>query len=139
MEAGGEPRPMPEEGEAVDPEWRIYARSAGDDKAPIAAILPVLRSFREAGVAPTSNLIFFLDGEEEAGSPHLGEYMERWNDRIEDIDIWLFFDGPAHPSGDLKSFSASGARWGWKSRFMARAGISIRGTKAAGRLIPAIF
>ena len=99
MEAGGEPRMFPEEGEAVDPEWRIYARSAGDDKAPIAAILPVLRSFREAGIAPTSNLIFFLDGEEEAGSPHLGEYMERWKDRIEDIDIWLFFDGPAHPSG----------------------------------------
>ena len=99
IEAGGEPRMFPEEGEAVDPEWRIYARSAGDDKAPIAAILPVLRSFREAGIAPTSNLIFFLDGEEEAGSPHLGEYMERWKDRIEDIDIWLFFDGPAHPSG----------------------------------------
>jgi len=99
MEAGGEPRAFPQEGETVDPEWRIYARSAGDDKAPIAAILPVLRSFREAGIAPTSNLIFFLDGEEEAGSPHLGEYMERWNDRIEDIDIWLFFDGPAHPSG----------------------------------------
>ena len=99
MEAGGEPRPLLEEGEAVDPEWRIYARSAGDDKAPIAAILPVLRSFREAGIAPTSNLIFFFDGEEEAGSPHLGEYMERWKDRIEDIDIWLFFDGPAHASG----------------------------------------
>ena len=99
MEAGGQPRPFPQEGEAVDPEWRIYARSAGDDKAPIAAILPVLRAFREAGIVPTSNLIFFLDGEEEAGSPHLGEYMERWKDRLEDIDIWLFFDGPAHPSG----------------------------------------
>ena len=99
MEAGGEPRPLPAEAEAVDPEWRIYARSAGDDKAPIAALLPVLRSFREAGVTPTSNLIFFLDGEEEAGSPHLGDYMQQWKDLIEPIDIWLFFDGPAHPSG----------------------------------------
>jgi acetylornithine deacetylase/succinyl-diaminopimelate desuccinylase-like protein len=36
MEAGGQPRPLPCDGEAVDPEWRIYARSAGDDKAPIA-------------------------------------------------------------------------------------------------------
>ena len=66
---------------------------------PILAILTVLRSFREAGITPTSNLIFFLDGEEEQGSPHLGEYMERWRDRLDDIDIWLFFDGPAHPSG----------------------------------------
>ena len=99
MEAGGRPRPLPSDGEAVDPEWRIYARSAGDDKAPIAALLPVLRSFREAGVTPTSNLIFFFDGEEEAGSPHLGDYMQQWKDLIEPIDIWLFFDGPAHPSG----------------------------------------
>ncbi|MFT5143705.1 MAG: acetylornithine deacetylase/succinyl-diaminopimelate desuccinylase-like protein, partial [Thalassolituus oleivorans] len=98
-EAGGSPRPLPEIGEAVDPEWRLYARSAGDDKAPIAAILPVLAAFAEAGVTPTSNLIFFLDGEEEAGSPHLGEYMKRYQDLIAPIDIWLFFDGPAHQSG----------------------------------------
>ena len=38
MDAGGEPRPFPSEGDPVDPEWRIYARSAGDDKAPIASL-----------------------------------------------------------------------------------------------------
>jgi acetylornithine deacetylase/succinyl-diaminopimelate desuccinylase-like protein len=99
MEAGGQARPLPADGEAVDPDWRIYARSAGDDKAPIAAILPVLEAFREGGLTPTSNLVFFLDGEEEAGSPHLAEYMRRYRDRLDDIDIWLFFDGPAHSSG----------------------------------------
>lgn len=99
MEAGGTPRELPEPGEAVDPEWRIYARSAGDDKAPIAAILPVLRSFRESGVTPTSNLIFFFDGEEEAGSRHLRQYMEMKKEALDEIDIWLFFDGPAHQSG----------------------------------------
>lgn len=99
MEAGGEPIPMPRAGEAVDPEWRLYARSAGDDKAPIAAILPVLDAFAEEGVTPTSNLIFFFDGEEEAGSAHLGEYMEMAAERLDEIDIWLFFDGPAHQSG----------------------------------------
>ncbi|HIF38935.1 MAG TPA: M20/M25/M40 family metallo-hydrolase [Gemmatimonadetes bacterium] len=99
MDAGGEPRPFPSEGDPVDPEWRIYARSAGDDKAPIAALIPVLESFRDSGILPTSNLVFFFDGEEEAGSRHLGEYMERWNDRVKDVDIWLFFDGPAHASG----------------------------------------
>ncbi len=99
MEAGGEPRAMPEPGDPVDPEWRLYARSAGDDKAPIAAILPVLESFRAAGVVPTSNLIFFFDGEEEAGSTHLGQYMEMMKESLDEIDIWLFFDGPAHQSG----------------------------------------
>ena len=83
----------------VDPEWRLYARSAGDDKAPIAAILNVLKAFREGSVRPTSNLIFLFDGEEEAGSPHLGEYLTRYRDRVSPIDIWLFFDGPVHQSG----------------------------------------
>jgi acetylornithine deacetylase/succinyl-diaminopimelate desuccinylase-like protein len=99
MDAGGKPRPMPRDGEIIDPEWRIYARSTGDDKAPIAAILTVLRAFREGGVRPTSNLVFFFDGEEEAGSPHLGEYLTRYRDRVSPIDIWLFFDGPVHASG----------------------------------------
>ncbi len=99
MEAGGEPRPLPAAGESVDPEWRLYARSAGDDKAPIAALLPVLRSFRESGIRPTSNLIFFFDGEEEAGSRHLRQYMEMEAEALDEIDIWLFFDGPAHQSG----------------------------------------
>jgi acetylornithine deacetylase/succinyl-diaminopimelate desuccinylase-like protein len=99
MEAGGRPIDLPAEGEPVDPEWRIYARSAGDDKAPIAAILPVLRSFTEAGLTPTSNLVFMFDGEEEAGSRNLGTYMEMASGVLDDIDIWLFFDGPAHSSG----------------------------------------
>ena len=97
--AGGQPIPWPQPGDEVDPEWRIYARSAGDDKGPIAAILPVLRSFDDAGVEPTSNLVFFFDGEEEAGSPNLARYMEEYRERFDPIDIWLFFDGPAHPSG----------------------------------------
>lgn len=99
MEEGGAPIPFPGDGEAVDPEWRIYARSSGDDKAPIAAILPVLHSFREAGIVPTSNLVFLLEGEEEAGSPHLQEYLETYRDRFDPVDVWLFFDGPAHQSG----------------------------------------
>lgn len=98
-EAGGKPRPLPADGESIDPEWRIYARSAGDDKAPIAAILPVLRAFRESGIRPTSNLVFFFDGEEEAGSPHLEEFLSKFRDKVDPISIWLFFDGPVHQSG----------------------------------------
>ncbi|MDP2955051.1 MAG: M20/M25/M40 family metallo-hydrolase [Longimicrobiales bacterium] len=99
MEAGGAPIALPRDGDAVDAESRLYARSAGDDKAPIAAILPVLRSFREAGVTPTANLVFLLEGEEEAGSPHLEEYLRIHRNRFDPVDVWLFFDGPAHQSG----------------------------------------
>ncbi len=97
IEQGGEPRPMPEPGEATDPEWRLYARSAGDDKAPLAALFGALDALREADAALTSNLKFLFEGEEEAGSAHLGEYLERHRERL-DVDLWLICDGPVHQS-----------------------------------------
>ncbi len=98
IEEGGMRLAFPMAGERIDPEWRIYARSAGDDKAPIGALLPVLRAFREAGISPTSNIKFFFEGEEEAGSRRLRRYLEANRARLDDIDIWLFFDGPVHQS-----------------------------------------
>jgi len=110
MDAGGQPRDLPMDTEVVDPEWRIYARSAGDDKGPIQAFLSVLRAFRDGGIAPTSNLIFLFDGQEEAGSRRLGDYMEQVRDRVDDVDVWLFCDGPAHQSGrPLLAFGARGS------------------------------
>jgi acetylornithine deacetylase/succinyl-diaminopimelate desuccinylase-like protein len=109
MEAGGEPIPFPADGETVDPEWRIYARSSGDDKAPIGAMLPVLDAFRKGGITPTSNLVFFFEGEEEAGSTNLGRYLEEYPELIQDIDVWLLFDGPVHQSGrPLLAFGVRG-------------------------------
>jgi acetylornithine deacetylase/succinyl-diaminopimelate desuccinylase-like protein len=109
MEHGGRPRPLPTPGEPIDPEWRLYARSAGDDKTPIAALLQVLRAFRDAGVTPTSNLMLFFEGEEEAGSPHLREYLETHRARVAGADAWLFLDGPVHQSGQPQiAFGARG-------------------------------
>lgn len=99
METGGRPRALPQRGEVVDSEWRIYARSAGDDKAPIAGLLTVLEALHHAGATPTSNLVFFFDGEEEAGSPRLAAYLEHYAEHLRDIDAWLFLDGPVHQSG----------------------------------------
>ena len=97
--SGGVPRPLPADGEPVDPEWRLYARSAGDDKVAIGALLEVLTAFRGGNVRPTSNLVFFFEGEEEAGSPHLQQVLEAFRDRFADVDLWLFLDGPVHQSG----------------------------------------
>jgi acetylornithine deacetylase/succinyl-diaminopimelate desuccinylase-like protein len=110
LEAGGTPRPLPERDEPVDPAWRIYARSAGDDKAPIEAFLAVLEAFRQNDVTPTSNLVFLFDGQEEAGSRQLGDYMELVRETVDEVDIWLFCDGPAHQSGrPLLAFGARGS------------------------------
>lgn len=99
MQDGGREIPFPSDGDSVDPESVLYARSAGDDKAPIGALFPVLDAFQEHGIAPTSNLLFFFEGEEEAGSPRLARYLDEFSDRIQDVDVWLFFDGPIHQSG----------------------------------------
>ena len=98
MDRGGVARAWPRPGEPIDPRWRVYARSASDDKAPIAALLAALDALAAAGIEPTSNLRFLFEGEEELGSPHLGEYLVRARDRL-GVDAWLFCDGPVHQSG----------------------------------------
>ena len=81
----------------IDPEWRVYARSASDDKSPIVAILAALDALRSMGREPSVNVKFFFEGEEEAGSPHLRELLEAHRALLE-ADLWLFCDGPVHQS-----------------------------------------
>ncbi|MFN7960121.1 MAG: M20/M25/M40 family metallo-hydrolase [Thermoanaerobaculia bacterium] len=100
-EAGGQPLPWPGTPAPLPPEARLYARSASDDKAPIVALLAALDALEAAGVPPSVNLKFFFEGEEEAGSPHLGEMLRAHAARLA-ADAWLFLDGPAHPSRRLQ-------------------------------------
>ncbi len=97
LEAGGTARPLPAPGEPIDPEWRLYARSAGDDKAPIAALFAALDALAAQDLRPTSNFIFLFEGAEEAGSPHLREILQAHRERLS-VDAWLFCDGPVHQS-----------------------------------------
>ncbi len=98
LEAGGSIVPMPKVGQSINPEWRLYARSASDDKAGVMAILTAVDALKANGVAPSSNIKFLFEGEEEAGSPHLGEIIERYHNLVE-ADLWLMCDGPVHQSG----------------------------------------
>lgn len=81
----------------LDGEWRIFARSASDDKAPILAIAAALDALRETGARPAVNLKLFFEGEEEAGSAHLGAVLAR-NRELLKADAWLLCDGPVHQS-----------------------------------------
>jgi acetylornithine deacetylase/succinyl-diaminopimelate desuccinylase-like protein len=95
LDAGGKEIPFPTGSGTVDPEARIYARSASDDKSPIIAMLTALDALRDAGRQPTVNLKFFFEGEEEAGSAHLRPVLEQ-NLELLRADVWLFCDGPVH-------------------------------------------
>ena len=97
MDAGGELITMPRPGEKVEPEWRLYARSASDDKAPIIAMLAAIDALRAFGIKPAVNVKFFFEGEEEAGSRHLEKLLLRHKDLLS-ADVWICADGPVHQS-----------------------------------------
>ena len=98
LEAGGQIVATPTEGSMINPQWRIYARSSSDDKAGVMAILSAFSALKDKGVALTSNVKFLFEGEEEAGSPHLGEIINL-NKELLQADVWIIGDGPVHQSG----------------------------------------
>jgi len=98
IEAGGTViAQWPEPGGAVEPDWRMYGRSASDDKSPIIALLHMLDAWREAGIEPPNRIKFLFEGEEEAGSPHLAALV-RENRELLSADLVVMADGPIHPS-----------------------------------------
>jgi acetylornithine deacetylase/succinyl-diaminopimelate desuccinylase-like protein len=76
-------------------DWRLYARSASDDKAPIVALCAALDA---VGGKLASNVHVVIDGEEEAGSPSLTAAIARYRSRFA-ADALLILDGPLHPAG----------------------------------------
>ncbi len=95
LEAGAEEVPLDGLKAPVDPEWRIYGRSASDDKVSIVALLVALDALDAAGIEPGVNIKLLLDGEEERGSPHIAEILRTHTDLLA-ADLWVFCDGPMH-------------------------------------------
>jgi acetylornithine deacetylase/succinyl-diaminopimelate desuccinylase-like protein len=97
LEQGGKITTLPVRGE-INAEWRLYARSASDDKAGVMAILTAFDALRSQNLTPSLNIKFLFEGEEEAGSPHLGEIIDLHKDLLA-ADAWIICDGPVHQSG----------------------------------------
>jgi acetylornithine deacetylase/succinyl-diaminopimelate desuccinylase-like protein len=97
LTAGGEPVDVDAVEGRFDPEWRLYARSAGDDKMPIVALVHALDALAANDIPLSVNLKLLLDGEEEQGSPTVGRIIEEHGDLLA-ADLLLFCDGPMHQS-----------------------------------------
>ena len=80
-----------------DPEWRLFARAASDDKASIVAFLSAFDALKASRVRPSVNIKVAWEGEEEAGSTHLADIL-RTNQALFASDLWLIGDGPVHQS-----------------------------------------
>jgi acetylornithine deacetylase/succinyl-diaminopimelate desuccinylase-like protein len=102
IEAGGKRIPFPESANgSANPyqdDWRIYARSASDDKSPIVAVLAALDALRAKNIPLAVNLKFLLEGEEEAGSTHLQQTLQLHKNLLQG-DLLITGDGPTHQSG----------------------------------------
>lgn len=82
----------------LDPEWRLYGRSASDDKAPIVALLQAVDALQATASGPAWNLKVVLDGQEEAGSANFERFVAEHGKDLE-ADLVITLDGPRHPSG----------------------------------------
>lgn len=81
----------------IDDEWRIFARAAADDKAPIVMLLSALSILKEKNSTPTFNIKIIFDPEEEYGSTALLSTLETYKKRYAS-DYFIVMDGPAHTS-----------------------------------------
>jgi acetylornithine deacetylase/succinyl-diaminopimelate desuccinylase-like protein len=82
----------------LDPNWRLFARSSGDDKVSIQAMLSALDALKAAHVRPRVNIKLLYEGEEEQGSPHFATLVAQ-NLHLLYGDLLVMGDGPMHPSG----------------------------------------
>jgi acetylornithine deacetylase/succinyl-diaminopimelate desuccinylase-like protein len=81
----------------LDPELRVFARSASDDKAPIMMLLAAFDGLAQAAAAPATNVKVLIDSEEEKGSPAMRE-VGGANQQLLACDALVILDGPRHQS-----------------------------------------
>ena len=98
LDRGGKISARPAPGQPLNPDWRLYARSASDDKAGVMTILAGYEALAASKLKPKVNIKFFFEGEEERGSPHLAEILARHKALLAS-DLWVICDGPVHQSG----------------------------------------
>ena len=102
IEAEGKRIPFPENGARstaiYKDDWRIYARSASDDKSPIVALLAAIDALRAKQIPRHVNLKVIFEGEEEAGSTNLRRTLELHKNLL-GADLLITADGPVHQSG----------------------------------------
>ena len=98
IDAGGKLIPFPEREGSYKENWRIYARSSGDDKAPIIALLAAIDALRASKIPLAVNLKVVYEGEEEDSSPHLEATVDAHKNLFRG-DVIITADGPVDQSG----------------------------------------
>lgn len=78
---------------------RIYGRGVSDDKGNVAARLAAIRAFQEVRGGLPCNLKFFVEGEEEFGSPNLPALIAESGERFK-AEACIWEGGGRNAAGD---------------------------------------
>jgi acetylornithine deacetylase/succinyl-diaminopimelate desuccinylase-like protein len=78
-------------------DWRIFARSASDDKGPIIMFLAAMDIMLDRTQKPGFNIKVILDPEEEQGSIGLPGAISQYKEELS-ADRMVILDGPLHDS-----------------------------------------
>ena len=86
---------------------RIYGRGAVDDKGAVMAALQGVRAYLATGTPLPVSVVFFIEGEEEIGSPNLAPFMREHRDLLQ-ADALINFDDNVWPDGRPRVVSGIG-------------------------------
>lgn len=81
----------------INPEWRIFSRSASDARGPDMMFLKAMDIINDHNFEPNFNIKVIMDFEEELGSPQLSKAVIEYKEQL-DADMLVIFDGPRHLS-----------------------------------------
>lgn len=104
--------------EPVTRDDRLYARGVSDDKGPLSIPIAVVAAFHEVRGKLPINIKIIIEGEEESGSPHFAQTVERLKDRLA-CDLVVSADG-AMWRADLPSMTVA-------SRGLVALEVSVKG------------
>ncbi len=79
----------------IDPDWRIFARSASDAKGPVSMYLTAVDLITSESKQPNFHMKVIMDFEEELGSPNLPDAVTTYREQLA-ADMLIIFDGPRH-------------------------------------------
>ncbi|UWX54092.1 M20/M25/M40 family metallo-hydrolase [Maribacter litopenaei] len=82
----------------INYEWRLFGRSASDDKGPIVMFLNTIDLLKDNNINLPFNVKVILDSEEEKSSAPLPEAVKTYRELLE-ADFLMINDGPVHASG----------------------------------------
>lgn len=82
----------------INYDWRLFGRSASDDKGPIVMFLNTIDLLKADNIDIPFNVKVILDSEEEKSSAPLPNAVKTYRELLE-ADFLIINDGPVHPSG----------------------------------------